>query len=333
MLTIVGAGAVGLVMGGRLAHTGTPVLFVTRSSEAAGVLASSGVSVSYPATGEGIHAQVDAVAGVANAGERIGDGPVLLCVRGSHVAGVADEIAAIAPNVPVVCWQNDVGNEETLADRFERVIGGVVRLTSTRTSTASAVAAGPGRLILGDFPSGAGKEAQTLAKRLRAAGYDVGLSDRIGEDKWLKLCINLMSAPNALVRREDHATRAFVEIKARLLEEAKAAVESAGIATNSCDGRDRSLRAEIDFQRAAVTRGDSSRPLPIYNQVWTALTHGGPLEADEYHRRILDLAASQGQTAPQNELILGALDRATLGHLGPESMRADDLLAGGEEER
>ncbi len=110
MLTIVGAGAVGLVMGGRLAHSGTPVLFVTRSSEAAGVLATSGVNVGYPATGEDIHAQVDAVAGVSNAGEQIGDGPVLLCVRGSQVAGVAEELARVAPDVTVVCWQNDVGN-------------------------------------------------------------------------------------------------------------------------------------------------------------------------------------------------------------------------------
>jgi len=328
MLTILGAGAVGLVMGGRLAHSGTPVLFVTRSSEVADLLALSGVSVGYPATGEGIHAQVDAVAGVANSGERIGEGPVLLCVRGSQVAGVADEIAAIAPSATVVCRQNDVGNEETLLRRFERVIGGVVRLTSTRTSSGSAVAAGPGRLILGDYPTGAGEEAEDLAERLRAAGYDVGLSDRISEDKWLKLCINLMSAPNALIRREDHKGRAFVEIKARLLEEAKAAVEAAGIVTRSCDGRDRSLAEEIDFQRGAVTRGDSSRPLPIYNQVWAALKHGGPLEADDYHRRILDLAISQGQMAPQNERVLAALNRATQDNLGPESMRADDLLFG-----
>ena len=56
---------------------------------------------------------------------------------------------------------------------------------------------------------------RAYADELRAAGYDVGISQRIGEDRWLKLCVNLMSAPNALIRREDHATRAFVEIKAR----------------------------------------------------------------------------------------------------------------------
>ena len=136
-----------------------------------------------------------------------------------------------------------------------------------------------------------------------------------------------MSAPNALIRREDHSGRNFVEIKARLLEEAKAAVEGAGIVTGSCDGRDRSLDAEIEFQRAALARGDSARPLPIYNQVWAALRHGGPLEADDYHRRILDLAARHGQEAPQNRRILAALERAVRYELGPESMGSDELLA------
>ena len=333
MLTIVGAGSVGLVMGGRLAHSGTPILFVTRSTTSAGVIAASGVSIENPATGERIHARVDAVGGVASAGALIGDGPVMLCVRGSQVSGVADDLARAAPDVAIVCWQNDVGSEDDLARRFERVIGGVVRLTSTRTSASSAVAAGAGRLVLGDFPNAVGTETQSLetrslAEKLRAAGYDVGVSERIGEDKWLKLCINLMSAPNALIRRADHATQTFVEVKARLLEEAKAAVEAAGIVTGSCDGRDRSLAEEIDFQRAATIRGDSARPLPIYNQVWSALTHGGPLEADGYHRRILELSAHHGLNAPQNEIVLAALVRAAEGGLGPESVGADELLAG-----
>lgn len=327
MLTIVGAGSVGLVMGARLAQSGTSVLFVTRTSEAATMLAASGVRIENPATGEILRAQVDAVAGVANAGDRIGEGPVMLCTRGPQVDGIADELARVAPDVAVVCWQNDVDNEEKLARRFERVIGGVVRLTSTRSAENVAVAAGAGRLILGDHPRGVGADAESLATGLRGAGYDVGLSQRIGEDKWLKLCVNLMSAPNALIRREDHTSQAFVEIKARLLEEAKAAVEGAGIVAASCDGRDRTLAAEIEFQRAAVVRGDSARSLPIYNQVWSALARGGPLEADGYHRRILDLAARNGLRAPQNERILAALERAAREELGPESVGADELLA------
>jgi hypothetical protein len=113
-------------------------------------------------------------------------------------------------------------------------------------------AVGPGRLILGAHPRGAGPDVEALAQVLRAAGYDVGISQQIGEDRWLKLCVNLMSPPNALIRREDHTTRAFVEIKARLLEEARAVLAAAGIEARSGDGRDRSLAEEITCRRRST---------------------------------------------------------------------------------
>jgi len=80
-----------------------------------------------------------------------------------------------------------------------------------------------------------------------------------------------MSTPNALVRRDDHETLVFTEGKARLLEEARDALAAAGIAARSCDGRDRSLDAEIAFQRAALARSVAARRLPLYNSLWQGL--------------------------------------------------------------
>jgi ketopantoate reductase len=209
---------------------------------------------------------------------------------------------------------------------FGRVIGGCVRQTSTRTADHRAVTMGGGRIVVGAWPSGDLDEATELADALRRAGYDVGLSRRIAEDKWLKLCVNLMSAPNALIRRDDHATRAFVEVKARLLEEARAVLLAAGIRASSCDGRDRSLEQEIVHQRESLALGTSARRLPVYNQVWAALRHGGPVEADRHHRRVLELAAAHAIVAPQNARVLAALERAVREGLGPESVAAADLL-------
>jgi 2-dehydropantoate 2-reductase len=191
---------------------------------------------------------------------------------------------------------------------------------------ATVRALGAGRVVVGAHPEGGGADVEALAGALRAAGYDVGVSACIGEDKWLKLCVNLMSAPNALVRREDHETAAFVEVKARCLEEARATLAAAGITARSCDGRDRSLDAEIAFQRASLASGQSARRLPIYNQVWQALRHGGPLEADRYHRRILALAARHGLAAPVNARVLEVLKAVEREKRGPESAGAEDLL-------
>ena len=160
-----------------------------------------------------------------------------------------------------------------------------------------------------------------VAALLRRAGIEVSVSAAIARDKWLKLCVNLMSAPNALVRREDHASPSFVELKVRLLEEARAALAAAGVEATPCDARDRTLEQEIAFQREALARGASARPIPLYNQVWTSLRHGGPLEADAYHERILALARAHGVSAPVNARVLGRLARRRAPRPRPRVLR------------
>ena len=326
MFVVYGAGAVGLVVGARLASAGLPVLLVTRRPEAARRIQEHGVRIEDPSSGRVLAGRVAAVCGIEAAAEPIASQPVLFCMRTPDTAAAALALAAVAPHATVASLQNDVDNEELLAASFARVIGGCVRQASTRTTDDAAVCVGNGRIVIGAWPSRDAPEVGELAGALRRAGYDVGVSSHILEDKWLKLCVNLMSAPNALIRREDHATRAFVEIKARLLEEARAILLAAGIRARSCDGRDRSLEQEIAYQRESLALGTSARRLPVYNQVWAALRHGGPVEADRYHRRVLALAAEHGLAAPQNARVLEALERAVRAALGPETLAAADLL-------
>ncbi len=329
MIAVYGAGAVGLTLGARLVRAGRAVLFVVRRPEVAERIEREGVWVEDPAGGGRFRIRAPAVVGVDAALERIGVDPVLFCVRRPDLEAAAAALAARAPRLLVASLQNDVGGEELLARRFERVLGVVVRHTCTRTAPNVTAALEPGRYVVGSHPEGAGADAEALAAALREAGFDVGVSRRIGEDKWLKLCINLMSAPNALIRREDHTSRAFVELKARLLEEARSALRAAGIAACSCDGRDRSLDQEIEWQRASLACGSSARPLPLYNSVWQALRAGADLEASGYHRRILELSAAHGLGAPSNRRVLAALERAGRERLGPESVGAAELLGEG----
>ena len=316
----------GLVVGARLARAGSDVLFVTKRPEQARRIQREGVRFEDPASGDTWVTRARAVAGAWEAREAVCEGPLILCVRAPQVEAATGPLARVAPAASVVGAQNGVDSDALLASRFPRLIGLVVRQTCTRTGDAAARAVGAGRLILGAHPHGAGPNVEALAQALRAAGYDVGISQRIGEDRWLKLCVNLMSAPNALIRREDHTTRAFVEIKARLLEEARAVLTAAGIEARSCDGHDRSLAEEISYQRHALELGTNTRLLPLYNQVWSALRHGGPLEADDYHRRILELAATHEVPAPLNARVLEVLARAAHDKKGPESVRASDIL-------
>ncbi len=325
-ITIYGAGAVGLVVGARLARAGDDVVFLVRSAEAAHRIAARGVRVEDPASGVAWGAPARAVASPDDLPHEFRAGPILFCMRSTGTAAAALALAPVAPHAWVASFQNDLDNEAILARHFEVVIGAPLRQTCTRTAPNAARAIGGGRVVLGRHPTGSGPEVEALAARLRDAGYDVGVSRHLAEDRWLKLCVNLTSAPNALIRRADHTTLAFVEIKARLLEEARDVLAASGITARSCDARDRSLEQEIEWHRASLARGESARPYPVYNQVWAALRHGGPLEADAYHRRILDLAARAGLAAPMNARVLQILLRQAGRGAGPESIAASDIL-------
>jgi len=327
VITIVGAGSIGLSLGGRLARSGAEVCFVTRREAAAGALRQAGVTVRDPASGASFTTPVRAVSNAADLPEDAHSGPFLLCVRATDTEHVGRVLARALPSPWIVSAQNDVDNEAALTALGLRASGLVVRQTCTRQGDTEVFALGAGRVVLGDHPGGFGPDCEALAARFEGAGFDVGRSDAIGHDKWLKLCVNLMSTPNALVRRGDHASFAFVEVKARLLEEAAAVLDAHRVPASSCDGKDRSLEDEIDWQRASRSTGDSARDLPIYNAVWRALQDPAlGLEADRFHARIVRMGADAGIETPTNERALEALEEAVRTRAGPESISAEDLL-------
>jgi 2-dehydropantoate 2-reductase len=326
MLAVLGAGSVGLALAAQLAAAGRTVLVLARRPEAAAALR-GGLVAEDPIAGGERRLRVEASASLAEASWAIGEGPVFVCTRLPDVAEAGRALARHAPEALAVAVQNDLVGGERLARELPRVVSAVWRQTSTRVGDDRVRFHGAARVVLGAEPGcDTAAEAAALARELAAAGLDAAASEHIREDQWLKLCVNLMSAPNALVRRGDHASAAFVELKARLLEEARDVLAAAGVRAASCDGRDRDLDAEIRFQRESLARGASARSAPLYNHVWTALREARPLEAGDYHRRILALAARHGLAAPQNARVLAALERALAEGLGPERLAARELL-------
>ena len=325
-LAIMGAGWVGLALPARLAGAGRDVWLLARRAESAHAIATRGIDVCDPASGDRLHARPGAVSLLERC-DTLDGRTLIVCVRAPDSEALAPRLARLAPGATVVCAQNDVDNEDRFARHFPSVIGAVVRQTCARTAPNGVNALGAGRLVVGAHPSGETDAVAALADTFRAAGFEVGVSPRIGEDKWLKLCVNLMSVPNALIHPDEHTAPAFVEIKATIVEEARAALSAAGIVARSCDGADRSLDEEIAYQRASLSTGQSARRLPVYNAVWGALRHGSPLEADLYHERILALSDLHGLEAPMNRRALELVVRARREDRGPESARCADFLS------
>ncbi|HET9960311.1 MAG TPA: 2-dehydropantoate 2-reductase N-terminal domain-containing protein [Polyangiaceae bacterium] len=324
-LIIVGAGSVGTSLGARLLKAGRDVAFVVRRPEQAEALKRHGLSLEDPASGERFNVTCPVTLGF-EALEAEHPSHVLLCVPATETAELAPALAQRFPHLPIVSVQNDVDNESKIAKHHSRVIGAVWRQTCTRISDHEVRALGRARVILGAYPEGEGEDVQRLATEFRAAGLDVAISGRIMQDKWLKFCVNLMSAPNALVRPEQHVQSLFVLGKVGLLAEAREVLSRAEIVTDSCDGKDRSIAEEIEFQKASLARGTSSRRVPVFNQVWRSLKERsaassrarGPSEAECYHERIITLGAQSGVPTPLNQRMKKCVAEAYEQKLGPE---------------
>lgn len=330
---VVGAGSVGLALGARLAFGGRPVVFVTRSAAQARELSEHGVEIEDLVSGERLKAPCRAVDSLDAAAREFNVSLVLLCTRAGATAALAPDIAGLMPGAAVASVQNHIDNEEELSRHVKRVLGVVFRQTCTRVSRREVHSAGTPRLIVGAYPRGGGADVDELLEYLRAGGCNVGFSPNVMADKWLKLCVNLMSVPNALVRPQDHERPEFVLGKVALLEEARDVLCVAGVEASSGDGRDRTLSEEIEFHRASLSLRTSARRLPLYNQVWTAMREHSlgkidltGLEADRYHASIVELGRAHGVPTPRNARVLTRLLEAFDERLGPESLDAETLL-------
>jgi 2-dehydropantoate 2-reductase len=322
VIAVFGAGAIGLTLAARLARAGGRVLVCTRRDDDARLLARDGIRVEEPETGDAWGARVEAQAGAPPRDAEW----IFACVRSPQADDAARVVAASKPQASLVNVQNGIDGDARFAAHGLRVTGAVIRQGCTRAEVNRVRCMRGGRVVLGRFPQGVDAAIEAAATLLRDAGYDVGTSERIAEDRWLKLCVNLMSTPNALVRPSEHETRAFVEGKAWLLEEARDVLRAARIEARSCDGRDRSLDAEIEAQRSALARGAAARRIPIYNSLWQALRRGAPIEADAYHRVLIELGRRHGVPAPRNERALAAVLRVVADGLGPESLGVEEVL-------
>ena len=211
-ICIVGAGAVGGLIGARLAHAGVDVSAVARNATAA-ALREHGWRLQIG--GQTITAPVRAV---RHASELEPQDYVVIAVKGPAMAGVAPIARALThPETTIVTAMNGVpwwffhglpGAFEGLplatidpdgviaaAVPVERVIGAVVHLTCS-TLEPGVVRHGVGnRLIVGEPKGGSSARLLAFAELLREAAFEVEVSPRIQQDIWYKLWGNMTMNP------------------------------------------------------------------------------------------------------------------------------------------
>ncbi len=317
---VIGAGAVGGVVGARLYQHGTEVALVARGAHLDAMTA-DGLRVRSP--DDDVTVWPTLAATVGDIEWREGD-VVLLAVKSQDSDAVLHDLSLVAPvDLPVVCMQNGVGNERLALRHFDNVYGMCVMLPAAHLEPGVVLAySSPitGLLDLGRYPASADGPVDPLAldvsEILRSSSFDSFARGDIMEWKYTKLLMNL---PNAVEAACGPAARAG-EFAAKLREEGVAVLDAAGIAHVS-DEEDRRRRGKLLSMRpiSGERRGGGSS--------WQSLARGtGAIEADQLNGEVVLLGRLHGVETPANALIQRVANTMAAAGAEPGSVEETELL-------
>jgi len=288
---VVGAGAVGGVVGGLLARSGTDVAFVARGEHGARI-ARDGLTLRTPTETVVVHTPVAATPG--ELGHR-DDDVVLLAVKSQDTAAALDALVdgGFGHATPIACLQNGVGNEPLVAERFERVYGVVVMAPTVHLEPGTVEAkAGPVAAILdvGRYPDGVDAVAEAVAAAFERAGIVSTAVPDVMRWKWAKLLLNLGNAIEVVC---GPAAR-FGDLGRAVNREGRAVLDAAGIAYASSD-EDRARRGDILQWTPSPDAGGST---------WQSVARHAPIETDHLTGEIVRLGERVGVPTPANAVLL-----------------------------
>lgn len=309
-IVILGAGAIGGVVGAHLARAQRDVLLVARGAHLT-AMRDTGLRVETPTETFVVQPEV-----TDRPEWRPGD-VAMLATKTQHAAAALRELA-VPQDVPVVCMTNGIEAERIALRHGPRVVACCVMMPATHLSPgvvqawASPV---PGALDLGAYPGGVSPEAAQVAEALRAAGFASELRDDIMRWKRGKLLSNLANGAEALCGPA--ARRSVLMELAR--REGLACYEAAGLSTIT-DEEDAARRAGFESQpiAGAARTGGST---------WQSLARGAAiLETDFLNGEIALLGRLHHVATPVNDRLQHIAADAARAGIAPGSMSLDDLI-------
>jgi 2-dehydropantoate 2-reductase len=228
-IAILGAGAIGSVLGACLSQSGEDVTLVGRSEHIHAIeqngLQIDGVSGSF-------------VARVATA-EKLYFRPdfAFLTVKTQDVLPALQANQEFLGDTPLVTFQNGVRSDEMAASLFppEQIISAVVNISASYLTPGTVTVVYPGSLVIGRPTGQLDPQLDELAALLEHV-TSTRISKNIQGVHWLKLIFNLNNAFPALLDLPLHEVYADVylrELAARVMQEGLRVVKQAGIRLES----------------------------------------------------------------------------------------------------
>ncbi len=201
-VAIIGAGAMGCLLGGLFCRNRVNVVFVESNKEKRDALNCSGLTFV-----EGSLKEVFPVRVVSPETRIESVKLAVVCVKAYDTETAARCLAErIDDEVPVLTLQNGLGNIEVLARELgcDRVLSGTVSLGAYMASLTTVVYAGRGEIHIGEMDGQVTSRLKRFAGLFRTCGMDVRISEDVKRLVWSKLVINAgINALTAILRVEN----------------------------------------------------------------------------------------------------------------------------------
>jgi len=314
---ILGAGAIGGAIGGRLHQHGHSALLIARGANYEAIR-DRGLRLESP--DDSVTIAVPVVEHPARV-VWTEDDVLFLATKTQDTEAALGTLASVAPpGLPIFCAQNGVANEPMASERFANVYGVFVWCpTDYLTPGLVQIWCAPqsGILHVGRYPSGSDATAQDVAAALRESSFYSDAKTDIMRWKYRKLLSNLGNAVEALCGVAARGSG----LAQRARREALECFAAAGIEYVADDEEDaRRLEREVQVRtiHGVERRGGSS---------WQSLERRlGTIETDYLNGEIVRLGQLHGVATPVNAILQYLSQRMAQERKPPGSVNPDKIL-------
>lgn len=327
-ITVVGAGAIGGFVGGRLLDVGVDIVFVEQNEAHVAAIRADGLRITGAQT---LHVRPRALLPDEVDGEL---GCVLLAVKARHTA---DALATIAPRLAadgfVVSLQNGL-EEYRIADAVgaDRTVGAALTFGGHYEGPGHVVYGGPGSLHVGELDGAVTERVERLCELLSLA-HPTSVTERIFSLLWGKSALGAFYFATALVDADVLDVLAREEclpVLGELVAGVARVAAAEGVVLEPIDGFDPAAFVAGDAERMAASwesqrrywRGLEARR----TGVWRDLNvHRRPTELREILGPVLECARVRRLTEPLLERLFVLVGEAESGRIRSGYQALDEL--------
>ena len=293
-IAVIGAGAVGSVLGSLLWRAGEDVVLVGRAAHVAAIRA-AGLNV------EGVLGGFNAT---PRAEERLSARPelALLTVKTQDIVAALRENAALLDAVPIVTLQNGLRGDELAATVVPagQLVSGVVALHAQYLVPGHVVLMQSEGLLIGRL-DGRNDELVERVRSVLGKALPTSVTSNIGGARWTKLIVNLNNVLPALCDasfKQVYKDPFLRGLAVGLMREGIAVAERAGIRLEPIPG-------------TSVPLAGPGAEWPLKGSTWQSVARARPTEIEYLNGEVVRLGRKLRVPAPLNALVVTLMQRVT----------------------